>query len=106
MALGTATVVGQYKKSASAPLDVVQLSFAGDTAYPEGGTTEFQAYVRAALGRDVSVAGVIKAAATGVYTPIYDVANDTLYVEDQDGVQVVTDTDLQATTFSFLVFCY
>lgn len=106
MALGTGTVTGQYKKSASAPLDVIHISFAGDSSYPTGGTIEFQAYVRALLGRDVTIAAVTKAAATGVYTAIYDIANDKLYVEDAAGAEVGDETDLQATTFSLIVFCY
>lgn len=106
MALGTGTVTGQYKKSATAPLDVIHLSFAGDDSYPTGGTANFQAYVRALLSRDVTVAAVTKAAATGVYTAIYDIANDKLYVEDAAGSEVGNGTDLQATTFALVLFCY
>jgi len=104
MALGTATLVADQHKSASAPLGVARISFAGDSSYPTGGTLAFQDYVRALMGRDVSVLSVSKAAASGVYMPIYDAANDTLYVEDEDGVQVVNATSLSGTTFILNVF--
>lgn len=106
MALGTGTVTGQYKKSASAPLDVIHISFAGDDSYPTGGTAAFQAYVRALLDRDVTIACVTKGAATGTYTPIYDIANDKLYVEDENGAEVANTTNLSGTTFALVLFCY
>jgi len=105
MALQTGTLVADQRKSASAPLGVARISFGGDDSYPNpGGTATFQAYVRALLSRDVSVISVSKAAACGVYTPIYDAANDKLYVEDAAGAQVANETDLSATTFILNVF--
>jgi hypothetical protein len=106
MSLGTPTLSAQLKKSASAPLDVFSITFAGDSSYPTGGTASFNAYVQALLKREVKVAAVLKAASTGVYTPIYDLANDTLYVEDKDGVEVTNATNLSATTFKLTILAY
>jgi hypothetical protein len=106
MALGAATVVAQPKKSFSAPLDLIRLSFAGDGAYPTGGTTGFNAYVQAVVGRAVQVAAVIKDGACGVYSPIYDAVNDKLYVEDAAGAEVAAQTDLSGTTFRLLVLAF
>ena len=85
MALGTPTVT-QLVKSASAPLDLHKFVFVADAAYPAGGYTAFQAYVRAALKRDVTIAFVergtpLKDAAGGLVDliPTYDVAADKLY---------------------------
>ena len=103
MAIGAITVASDIAKAASAPLGVAELSFAGDGAYPTGGTANFQAAVRTKMGRAVTVLGCIKSGACGVYTPIYDKVNDKLYVEDAAGAQVANATDLSATTFKLLV---
>jgi hypothetical protein len=104
MALGTATLVADQRKSASAPLGIARISFAGDGSYPTGGTADFQDYVQAAIGRDVSVISVDKAASTGAYTAIYDAANDKLYVETAAGVQVGNGVSLAGTTFILNVY--
>lgn len=106
MALGTLTIVEQEKKSASAPLDCISVSFPGDASYPTGGTAAFTAFIRAGLKRNVSIVGLIKNGATGVYTPIFDKANDKLYVEDAAGAQVANATDLSGTVFKLNVLCY
>jgi hypothetical protein len=110
MALGTATVGA---KAASSP-GIVRcdlISFAGDGAYPSGGTAAFQAYVRSALGvGNLEVLGVC-AQDCGGYVPVYDKTNDKLkvYYGDNDGgadgplVQNAT-SNLSAVTFNLLVF--
>lgn len=102
MALGTITVAEQQRKMASAPLGVARLTFLGDDSYAAGGTVGFQALVRAALLRDVTVICVAKGGPTGVYTAIYDAASDKLYVEDAAGAEA--SGDLSGTTFNLLVF--
>lgn len=113
MALGTPTVT-QLKKSATAPLDLHKFVFKADAAYPAGGYTAFQAFVRTALGRDVTIAFVeratpLKDAAGGVVDlfPTYDVANDKLYFTmGSTGVEIA-DTALTAgTDVTLIVACY
>ena len=100
MALGTITVVADAAKSASAPLGAASLSFAGDDAYTAGGTVDFQASVRAILGRDVTLLCVIPLGLNGGYDVIYDKANDTLLtVVKSTGVETAPGVDLQGTTF-------
>lgn len=104
MAIGTITVATNSRKMASAPLGCVRLTFLGDGAYPTGGTADFQASVRTALGRDVTVIAVSRAGATGVYTPVYDKANDKLFVYKADQTEVANATDLSGTTFNINVW--
>lgn len=109
MALGTGTLVGQPMKSHSHALDVVDLSFPGDGAYPTGGTAAFQAYVRALLPeqREVTVLAVLPGGLNGGYTPIYDAANDKLLmVVAATGVEVADTTNLSGTTMLLKVLCY
>lgn len=93
----TITVVNDERKAASAPLGFLELSFAGETTYPAGGTPDFEDAVAAVVGRNVDVLAVVKSGACGVYTPIYDKANDKLYVEDAAGAQATGD--ISTTTF-------
>lgn len=103
MALGTMTKVSENHKMASAPIGYLQLTFAGDNSYPTGGTANFEAAVRVAAGKAVDVLFVLKCAACGIYTPIYDKAADKLFVEDDEGVEVTATTDLSGTSFKLLV---
>ena len=113
MALGTITVTSQPVKAASQPLQVALISMPGDGAYATGGTA-FQAAVRLALGRQVTILAVISAGGNGGFVPIFDVANDKLmvYQGDNDGVadgplaEVPATTDLSTTTFKLQVLCY
>jgi hypothetical protein len=113
MALGTPTVT-QLKKSASAPLDLIHLDFHGDASYPTGGYTAFQAFVRTALQRDVTIAYVqrgntLKDAAGGVVDliPTYDVANDKLYFTmASTGVEIANTALTAATHIVLIVACY
>lgn len=106
MALGTATVGAEAGKAPGAPTFIVALSFAGDNAYPTGGTLAFQAYVRAALGgRAVTVLGVI-AGDCGIYRPMFIPSTGALMVRTMvDGTQVANTTNISTTTFNLLVVC-
>lgn len=117
MTLGTITVQAQEKKSASAPLDLIQVQFAGDGSYPSGGTANFSALMAAVLGRAVSVAFVVEAGpcldgASKQLQPVYDgtwsgtplAKHDKLMVFTFGGVEA--SGDLSASTFNLLVACY
>lgn len=82
MALGTATVAsGQPGAAANAPVRFDKLSFKGDGTYAAGGTADFQAYVRAALGQQVTVLQVLThLGESSGYFLTYDTANDKLMV--------------------------
>ena len=106
MALGTITVTSDQRKQASAPLGCALLSFLGDSTYTAGGTLTFQALVRTAMAKDVTVLAVVLAGASGyAYTPVYDVATDTLVLkEGTAGADAqVANGDYSGTTFVVLV---
>lgn len=108
MAIGAITVVS--KSQIPGPLNIDQISFAGDAAYPSGGTPGFQALVRTALGKgNVTISHVIPVDCGG-YVPEYDTAADKLkllYGDNNnaaDGPLVENATaDLHTTTFKLIV---
>lgn len=103
MALGEITPGAQSGEKPGAPTFVDVLAAPGDDDYPTGGTTGFQALVRAALGRDVTVLGVI-GQACGDNVPVYDPANDTLQVFVRStGAEVANNADLSGVTFNLIV---
>lgn len=108
MALGTITVTHDERKPASAPFGALELSFPGDDSYPNpGGTTGLQALVRAAVGRDVTVLGVIEIDLNGGYEAIYNKATDALQmVVKATGVEVANGVSLAGTTFKLLVLYF
>jgi uncharacterized protein YhaN len=55
------------------------------------------------VGRPVDPLYVVKCAASGVYTAVYDKANDKLYVEDAAGAEVTAATNLSGTSFKLMV---
>lgn len=82
MAIGAITVIN--KSQMPGPLNIDEVSFAGDGAYPAGGTAGFQAIIRAALQKgNVTLLFVVPMDAGG-YVPFYDVANDKLKVMYSD----------------------
>lgn len=113
MALGTPTVTA-LKKSYSSALDLYKFSFLADASYAAGGYANFQAFVRTALGRDVTIAFVkrsntLKAAndATIDLLPTYDVANDKLYfTKASSGVEIVAAALDGTKTIELIVACY
>jgi hypothetical protein len=108
MALGTITVVS--KTQVPGPLNLDQISFAGDGAYPANGTPGFQALVRAALGKgNVTILHVVPMECGG-YVPFYDAAADKLKVlygdnnNAADGPLIENATaNLSGTTFKLVV---
>jgi hypothetical protein len=107
MALGTITAVA---KSQVSGLNLDRISFAGDGAYPAGGTPGFQALVRTALGKGSVTILQVQVEDCGGYVPMYDNANDKLkvYYGDNnnaaDGALVENATaNLSAVTFKLLV---
>ena len=115
MALGTPTVV-QEKKSATAPLDLYRIAFLADDAYPADGEgyPAFQAFVRTALGRDVTVAYVKRCSALKCLNdvtidifPTYDVANGSLYLmKASSGVEIAAAALDGTKTIDLIVACY
>jgi hypothetical protein len=86
--------------------DVIE--FPGDDDYVTGGTPEFQSFVRAAVGHNVTVIAIIDvgsntAGTPALFEPVYDQANDTLIVLDPARVEVAATTDLSTTTFRLAV---
>lgn len=78
MAIGAITVL--EVTAGDGPLRMDLLQFAGDGAYPTGGTPNFQAAVRAALGKgQIELIGVIGQVCGGLH-PYYDKAADKLLV--------------------------
>lgn len=108
MAIGAITVVN--KTQITGPLNVDQISFAGDGAYPANGTPGFQALVRTALGKgNVTILYVI-AQDCGGYLPVYDNVADKLkvYYADNnnaaDGPLIENATaNLSGSTFKITV---
>lgn len=108
MAIGAITVIN--KTQVTGVLNVDQISFAGDGAYPANGTPGFQALVRAALGKgNVTIIQVIPQECGG-YVPLYDNTADKLkvYYADNnnaaDGPLIENATaNLSAQTFKLTV---
>lgn len=107
MALGTpATIPEQQGQTTMRPNGLVRMQFLGDDSYPAGGTLQFQeVYLRAELGRDVTVTQVMGYGFTaGAITHVahYDSVNDKLqaFVEST-GAEAAGD--LSAVTFDLMV---
>jgi len=109
MAIGAITTTEQTPTNGPQRMDAI--SFAGDGAYPTGGTAAFQTTLRAALGvGNVDVVAVIPIDCGG-YVPAWDNATGKLkvYHGNNDGgadgplVEVPNATDLSAVTFKVLV---
>jgi hypothetical protein len=80
-----------------------RVTFAGDDAYPTGGTAAFAALIKAQTG-DNRTPIIIIAGLCGAFLPQYDVANDKLVVRQlSDGAEVANTTDLSGTTFNLVV---
>jgi hypothetical protein len=111
MAIGTVTRVtgGDAGANPATPTFTDLISFAGDAAYPTGGTTGFEATFRAVSGlQGRQVLSLVATGACGGYTPRYDEANDTLMVFEcgADGDpfdEVANATNLSGVTFKVAV---
>jgi hypothetical protein len=100
MALGAATVVGRFSHdSRPAMMDIIQ--FAGDAAYPAGGTTNFRAFAQQAVARGhLDIIAVIPLN-TGGRDLYYDRLTDKLQVLTAAGAEAAGD--LSAQVFTVLV---
>jgi hypothetical protein len=114
MAMANPTLNKALGGRPSAPLYAIDLSIAGDSSYPTGGTASFKAkVVAAAKAADPSlridadnIMGILPLDTKG-YQLAYDKANDKLkvYYVDNDAVadsamiEVPNTTDLSAVTF-------
>lgn len=114
MALGAITPTAKVKQ---APIFVDHLAFAGDGAYPTGGTADFEGLFQAALeaagrsspGREILSISQVDASG---YVLRYDKANDKLMVfygdnnNAADGplIEVPNATDLSAQAFRVIVY--
>lgn len=106
MPLGAATINNQGGKAPSSPVFVDDISFAGDSSYPTGGTAAFQAFFRAIAGikEQRTVLAVIDIGNLATDYPLYDKANDKLmnFVRTT-GVEVANTTNQSGKTFRLLV---
>ena len=102
MAIGAATVQARFNHD-NRPCFHDILSFAGDNAYATGGTANFRAYARQAVGRgslDIVAVFGLDTAGNRLY---YNRATDKLKISNSAGVEITNATDLSATTFTVLV---
>ena len=98
MTLGTITAPGN-----ATPIFLDKVSFAGDDAYPTGGTAAFQTTFRAKVKAAREILAIVPQDC-GVYVPSYDKTNDKLKVRAvSNGAEVSNGTDLSGTTFDLLV---
>ncbi len=103
MSLGTITFTAQEGAQPSAPSFVDRISFAGDSAYPTGGTPGFKALFNAKTKDGRTPFAVLSQGLTHEF--IYDLAGDKLIaIVRATGLQVADTTDISATTETLLVF--
>lgn len=108
MALGTMTKVAGGPGSGDA-LRLDYVSFAGDGAYPSGGTVDFEGTVQALFGDAREVLAVVDVGLNGGYVTRYDKANDKLLVlegnyDGSDGpLQESSTANLSGVTFKLLI---
>lgn len=110
MAIGTITLGTSAGGAPSAPTFFDPISFAGDGAYPTGGTASFEAAYQAKVLSARTIVTVIPGDCGG-YVPVYDRTNDKLKVYYADNnnasdgplIEVPNATDLSAVTFRLTV---
>lgn len=98
---------GEVGHAASAPLFTEEFSFAGDGAYPTGGTAGFEASIRGITKDNREIVAVLTLDCGG-YTVSWDRANSKLKVYRTGAVntpqeEVPNATNLSGTTFRVLV---
>ena len=106
MALGTLTRVAAKSGDSSKPVFYDRVSFVGDTSYPTGGTTGFDALITALLGDAREVVAIIPEDC-GAYLPVYLPDNGGTFkvYEGTAGAnaEVANTTALDGVTFNLLV---
>lgn len=81
MAIGTMTETAAQSDKMYVKPKRVYVTFAGDGAYPAGGTADFEASVREDLGFNGRLVGFEPdLVQCGGYVPFYDAVNDKLYI--------------------------
>lgn len=104
MALGAITLNDDVGVMPSAPTFTDRISFAGDNAYPTGGTPGFKALFQAKTKDQRQPIAVVAQDTNGLYSVGYDEVNDKLKVFSvQNHAEVANATDLSATTFVVVV---
>lgn len=103
MALGTITKVAEIGRSGG-PVSLALISFAGDGAYPTGGTAAFAAAVAAKLpATGMEILAVVQQNNSD-HLCRYDKTNDKLVVQlVSTGAEVANTTNLSGVTFELLV---
>jgi hypothetical protein len=114
MALGAITINTKagFKPKAPEPM-LADISFAGDSDYPTGGTATFATLVKAALDAGsveslagIEVLGVVEILPVATHYPVYDKANDKLMLFVRTtGAEEAAHADLHLTTFRVAVIC-
>lgn len=102
MALGTPDLSFNSLRAPSAGINVDVMTFTGDTAYAAGGTEEFSAFLKTALGREIEILAVLGYSIQGTtqpHTVHYDRENDKLQVFLADTAAEAGAGDLSAATF-------
>ena len=116
MALGTITIK-KVRETVDGGQELL-LSFAGDGAYPAGGTPNFNSLLRAAIkaahaaasdanvrgNEDVSCMYIVPQRA-GALVPSYDYDNDKLYVYDNGTDAENATANISGTTFECVAVC-
>lgn len=109
MALGAATINLQAGKAPSSPVFFDDLSFAGDSSYPTGGTAAFQDFIRNTIGikEGRTIDAVIDISGNATHYFVYDKATDKLkaFVRTT-GVEVANTTNMSGTVFRVLVISH
>lgn len=101
MAIGTIALLAQAQGVGPVFIDTVK--FAGDGAYPTGGTVDFEGSLRTRVGDNREVMSV-EPGPCGLYVPVYDKENDKLKVFVRTtGVEVGNGVDLSGTFFVMTV---
>ncbi len=102
MALGAITAT-KVRRGDMGPLFIDELSFAGDGAYPAGGTPGIQALLRAQTKDQRQLHAVMDQGGVSTHYAVYDKANDKLVVYVRaTGVEVAPAASLAAVTFKLL----
>jgi len=102
MPIGVITRDDQGGQRVQAPVFIDRISFAGDGTYPAGGTPDFQTLVRAKTGDSREIIDIIPGNC-GVYLPMYDKANDKLFVYDRTTNAESAVANMSGTTFNLTV---
>lgn len=119
MTIGAITVDSVAGEKPSTPMFAIDVEFAGDGAYPAGGTPDFTEAIRDAIEAkravlsDANVRGrtnveIICVAGydAGQYVPWFDVPNDKLFVRDGGSATwAEASGNISTTTFKLTLLC-